>query len=74
MRDGIAAGTADFIHHRIRGVVALDIVHHHVSARCAKRDRDALADAGVGTGNERFLASQRLVIGQGSSSFGKVGG
>ena len=67
MRNCIAAGTADFIHHGVRGLVAVNIIHHHISARLAKSDRDALTDAGVGPGNECFLSGQRLVIGHGAA-------
>ena len=42
-----------------------DVIDDHVRARLGQRQRDGLADAGIGAGDERLLAFQDLVDGAG---------
>ena len=42
-----------------------DVIDHHIRARLRQRQRDGLADAGIGAGDQRLLALQNLVDGAG---------
>jgi hypothetical protein len=60
MHDGSAAQTGDLMSDGMRLVVAGDVVHDDRGASFRHCDRDRLADAGIGAGDQRLLAGERL--------------
>jgi hypothetical protein len=59
--EGIGTRPPNFFDNSVRGLVALNIVDHHVSARPSKRNSNALPNAGIGASYQRSLASQHLL-------------
>jgi hypothetical protein len=57
----LPVGSGNLIGHRMGVVFAGDIIDRHRGADFGQRDRDHLADPGIGAGDQRVLPGQGLL-------------